>query len=162
MNIKSDLSAFRFAFSRASFTEGYEFPCNPYSQAFCLSNSWLSALGISALQFVFNFPKYVSSSATYWLGSMVLSYLLIMMKEFILSGKYKTIPMSALMFEPYERIIIQQFTVIVGSLFLGLGAGKIFVSIFAAIKIWVEVFFDFPRILRITTAKEQLRRSREQ
>lgn len=120
-----------------------------------------TALGISALQFILNFPKYLSSGSTYWLGTMVLSYVLIMVKEFLFSGKYKTVPMTALMFEPYERIIIQQFTVIVGSLFLGLGAGKIFVSIFAAIKIWVEVFFDFPRILRITTEKAKLRQLRE-
>lgn len=121
-----------------------------------------TALGISALQFVFHFPKYLSTDSLYWLGTMLISYLMIVLKEFILSGKYKTASLSLLMFEPYERIIIQQFTVIVGSLFLGLGAGKIFITIFAGIKIFVEVIMDFPRLLRLTAAKESLKRIRQQ
>ena len=121
-----------------------------------------TALGISALQFVFHFPKYLSTDSLYWLGTMLISYLMIVLKEFILSGKYKTASLSLLMFEPYERIIIQQFTVIVGSLFLGLGAGKIFITIFAGMKIFVEVIMDFPRMLRLTAAKESLKRIRQQ
>src|SRR5574343_31937 len=121
-----------------------------------------TALGISALQFVFHFPKYLSTDSLYWLGTMLISYLMIVLKEFILSGKYKTASLSLLMFEPYERIIIQQFTVIVGSLFLGLGAGKIFITIFAGMKIFVEVIMDFPRMLRLTAAKESLNRIRQQ
>ncbi len=121
-----------------------------------------TALGITALRFLLHFPQYLSTDALYWMGTMLISYLMIVLKDFILSGKYKTASLSLLMFEPYERIIIQQFTVIVGSLFLGLGAGQIFITIFAAMKIFIEVFFDFPRILRLTAAKEALARSRKQ
>ena len=52
-----------------------------------------------------------------------------------------------LMFEPYIRIFIQQFTVILGSLFLSFGAGKVFIIIFAMIKIAFELFIDYAKII---------------
>jgi hypothetical protein len=51
------------------------------------------------------------------------------------------------MFEPYGRIFIQQFTVIVGSMFLGFGLDKIFVLVFAGVKIFFEGFIDFSGII---------------
>jgi hypothetical protein len=59
-------------------------------------------------------------------------------------------PMMLLMFQPYGRIFVQQITVIVGSIFLSFGAGKIFILIFAAIKIFFEVFVNYDRILNKT------------
>ena len=52
-----------------------------------------------------------------------------------------------LMFQPYGRIFIQQITVIVGSMFLSFGAGKIFILIFALIKIFFELFINYDAIL---------------
>ena len=55
--------------------------------------------------------------------------------------------MMQLMFQPYGRIFIQQVTVILGSMFLSFGAGKIFIIIFAAVKIFFEVFVNYDGIL---------------
>ncbi|MND08531.1 hypothetical protein D3C83_312060 [compost metagenome] len=52
------------------------------------------------------------------------------------------------MFQPYGRIFVQQFTVIIGSIFLSFGAGKIFILIFALIKIFFDVFIDFSGLLK--------------
>ena len=58
--------------------------------------------------------------------------------------------MMQLMFQPYGRIFIQQFTVILGSMFLTFGAGKIFILVFAAVKIYFEVFVNYDGILNKT------------
>jgi hypothetical protein len=52
------------------------------------------------------------------------------------------------MFQPYGRIFIQQITVILGSTFLSFGAGKLFILVFAFIKIFFEVIVDFNGIIR--------------
>jgi hypothetical protein len=64
------------------------------------------------------------------------------------------------MFQPYGRIFIQQVTVIIGSMFLSFGAGKVFILIFAAIKIFFEVFIDFDLIMK-KAAKGELKSSEE-
>ena len=81
--------------------------------------------------------------------------------DFFLSGNYKTISMGRLMFEPYMRIFIQQFVVILGSLFLGFGADKIFILIFIIIKIFFELFVNFNRLLAITEKRQALKNERE-
>jgi hypothetical protein len=63
--------------------------------------------------------------------------------------------MGRLMFEPYMRIFVQQFVVILGSIFLSFGAGKVFVLVFVIVKIFFELFFDFSRLLTITEKKER-------
>lgn len=70
-------------------------------------------------------------------------------------GIYKTISMGRLMFEPYMRIFVQQFVVILGSMFLTFGAGKIFILIMVTVKIFFEVYVNFERILRIAEKKEK-------
>jgi hypothetical protein len=52
------------------------------------------------------------------------------------------------MFQPYGRIFVQQVTVILGSMFLSFGAGKVFILVFALIKIFFEVIVDFDLIIR--------------
>ena len=56
--------------------------------------------------------------------------------------------MMILMFQPYGRIFIQQFTVLLGSIFLSLGGGKIFIMIFAFIKIIFEIFINYESLLK--------------
>ena len=58
------------------------------------------------------------------------------------------------MFQPYGRIFIQQVTVILGSMFLSFGAGTVFILIFAAIKIFFEIFIDFNLITKKAAAGE--------
>ncbi|MBL7701294.1 MAG: hypothetical protein JNM14_03535 [Ferruginibacter sp.] len=81
--------------------------------------------------------------------------------DFFLSGKYKTISMGRLMFEPYMRIFVQQFVVILGGIFLGFGAGKIFILIFIIAKIFFELFVNFNRLLVIAEKRQQLKNERE-
>ncbi len=76
--------------------------------------------------------------------------------DFILSGEYKTISLGRLMFSPYIRIVIQQFVVITGSLFLQFGAGKIFMLIFVSAKIFLEVFVNYDRLLQAGEKKAAL------
>jgi len=62
------------------------------------------------------------------------------------------------MFQPYGRIFIQQVTVIVGSMFLSFGAGKFFILIFAAIKIFFEVYINFDLLFK-KAAKGELEKT---
>ncbi len=66
------------------------------------------------------------------------------------------------MFEPYGRIFIQQFTVLAGSFFLGFGAGKIFMAVFVGIKIYVDVWINFERIIKSISKTQQLINNRQQ
>ena len=51
------------------------------------------------------------------------------------------------MFQPYMRIFIQQFAVILGSMFLVFGAGKIFILVFAFVKIAFAVYVNDEGVL---------------
>jgi len=81
--------------------------------------------------------------------------------SFFSSGKFKTISMGRLMFEPYGRIFIQQFVVILGSMFLTFGGGKFFILIFIVVKIFFELFINFNRFLAIAEKRQQLKEERD-
>lgn len=76
---------------------------------------------------------------------------------FFASGVYKTISMGRLLFEPYVRIFVQQLVVLLGSIFLQFGAGKIFIIIFIAVKIFFELYINFSRFLELAERKERLK-----
>ena len=94
------------------------------------------------------------------LGVFIESYGFRLTTDFILTVEYKT-SLGYLMFQPYGRIFIQQVTVILGSMLLSFGAGKIFILIFALIKIFFEVFIDFNLIIK-KAAKGELESSDEE
>ncbi|MGG9960795.1 DUF6498-containing protein [Ferruginibacter sp. SUN106] len=77
--------------------------------------------------------------------------------SFFSSGEYKTISMGRLLFQPYLRIFVQQFVVILGSIFLSFGAGKIFILVFVVIKIFFELFVNLDRLLEIAEKKQRLK-----
>ncbi|MFI5133751.1 MAG: DUF6498-containing protein, partial [Chitinophagales bacterium] len=83
----------------------------------------------------------------YMIAGFLISYGFNMIWNFLRTGQYKTTSMTMLMFQPYGRIFIQQVTVILGSMFLAFGAGKIFILIFAAVKIFFETYFNFEGML---------------
>ena len=97
--------------------------------------------------FFLHWPEYLGGDAYYMLAGFFISYGFSMYRNFIRTGEYKTISMMKLMFQPYGRIFVQQLTVILGSMFLAFGAGKIFILIFAVIKIFFELFINFEGIL---------------
>lgn len=86
------------------------------------------------------------------LGGFLISYLARDFFPFLQKKEYETTPMMLLMFQPYGRILIQQFTVIVGSMFLNFKLGVAFILVFALAKIFVEVFLNFEDILKKTMA----------
>jgi hypothetical protein len=81
--------------------------------------------------------------------------------DFFLSGNYKTISMGRLMFEPYMRIFVQQFVVILGSIFITFGAGKVFILVFVIAKIFFELFVNFNRFLLIAEKRQREKNERD-
>ena len=65
------------------------------------------------------------------------------------------------MFEPYLRIFVQQFVVIIGSFFLTFGAGKIFILVFVLVKIFFELFVNFNRLLALAEKKQQMKEEKK-
>lgn len=65
------------------------------------------------------------------------------------------------MFEPYLRIFVQQFVVIIGSFFLTFGAGKIFILVFVLVKIFFELFVNFNRLLAFAEKRQKMRAERK-
>ena len=103
--------------------------------------------GKGLFYFFFHWYSYINNDIAIMLGGIVISYLVRSFIPFIVKGEYKTIPMTYVMFQPYGRIFVQQFTVILGSMFLTFGFGKGFILVFAAAKIMFEVYFNFDKIL---------------
>ena len=102
---------------------------------------------ITVFNFFYKWPELINNEILLMLGAFVFCYGFKMIIDFVLSGQYRTIPMMTLMFQPYGRIFIQQITVIVGSMFLVLGAGKVFILVFAIVKIFFEVFVNYENLL---------------
>ena len=81
--------------------------------------------------------------------------------SFFSSGTYKTISMGRLMFEPYLRIFVQQLVVILGSIFLTFGAGRVFILIFIIVKIFFEVYVNLGRYLAIAEKRQRMKEERK-
>src|SRR5688572_7361952 len=116
--------------------------------------------GINFFNFFSKWSSMLTNDTYIMLGVFIVSYGFRFITDFILTGDYKTSSMGYLMFQPYGRIFIQQVTVILGSMFLSFGAGKIFILVFALIKIFFEVFIDFDSLSR-KAAKGELKSSDE-
>jgi hypothetical protein len=110
---------------------------------------------IGFFDFFLHWPQYLGKDAYYMLIGFFISYGFDFLWNFIRPKEYRTVSMTLLMFQPYMRIFIQQFTVILGSMFLVFGAGKIFILIFAAAKVFFEVYVDYKGILNKTMAEMQ-------
>ena len=106
-----------------------------------------SAIDIHLTSFLLHPDKYLSIDAGLMIALFMIGYGYKNMQEFIVSGRYKTSSLMTVMFEPYGRIFIQQFTVIIGSMFLVFGAGKIFIAIFTLIKIYFSVYIDYSALM---------------
>jgi hypothetical protein len=74
---------------------------------------------------------------------------------YIRDKEYMTKPMGEIMLEPYIRIFIQQFTVILGAMALSFGAGILFILIFAAAKTFFTVFLDFEGLKKYAASRQQ-------
>ncbi|HQW43832.1 MAG TPA: DUF6498-containing protein [Chitinophagaceae bacterium] len=103
--------------------------------------------GSGMMHFFFKWYTYINEDIAYMLGAFIVGYIAKSLIPFIFNGEYKTAPLIVIMFQPYGRIFIQQFTVIIGSMFLTLGFGKVFILIFTIVKIGFEIFIDYDRLL---------------
>lgn len=103
--------------------------------------------GSGPLDFFFHWYSYINEDITIMLCGFIASYLTRFFLPFIINAGYKTISMARVMFQPYGRIFIQQFTVILGSMFLELGWGKAFILIFAIVKIFFEIYVNLDHVI---------------
>ena len=103
---------------------------------------------ISFFNFFSKWPAIISTDSLVMLAVFFVGYGFAMVKDFVMTRQYRTIPMMILMFQPYLRIFIQQVTVILGGLFLQFGAGKIFITIFALVKIFFELYLNYDALIR--------------
>lgn len=103
--------------------------------------------GKSPLYFFFHWWEYINKDTGIMLMIFVLSYLLRDLMPFLIRKDYLHAPMMLLMFQPYGRIIIQQFTVILGSMFLTFKLGAVFVLVFAVVKIIAELYLQLDQML---------------
>lgn len=98
--------------------------------------------------FFYQWPRLLTPEALIMLIAFAISYGIKAIFDFILSNEYRTISMMQLMFQPYGRIFIQQIVVIIGSMFLLLGAGTIFLIVFAIVKIFFTLSIDYEAVIR--------------
>jgi hypothetical protein len=112
--------------------------------------------GSGMFHFFFNWYTYINKDIALMLLAFVISNLVRTFIPFIRNEQYKTTPMILLMFQPYGRIVIQQFTVILGSMFLQFGLDKIFILIFVVIRIFFELFVNYEKLL--SRSMEQLKK----
>lgn len=106
--------------------------------------------GSGLLYFFFHWYHFINKDIAIMLCGFIVSWLARSFIPFIVNRECKTASMMRLMFEPYGRIFVQQLTVLLGSMFLVLGGGKVFVLIFALVKIFVEVYINYDSILNKT------------
>lgn len=100
---------------------------------------------IGLIDFISNYTSYIGPNGLLMLTLFVIGYGYRNLFGFIATGSYKKASLVALMFQPYARIFIQQFTVIVGSFFLLFNGGKVFILVFALARIVFEVFYEYER-----------------
>ncbi len=122
----------------------------------------ITAPGKGATHFFFHWWEYITEDIAYMLSGFVISYLARSFVPFLLHEEYKHHSMMRLMFQPYGRVFIQQFTVILGSMFLSFGFGKGFILVFALAKIFFEAFADFSGILNKTMDELERKNSGQQ
>jgi len=100
-------------------------------------------------------PAALGEDGTFLLISFIVYHLVQAYLGFIRTGEYKRISMGRLMFQPYIRIFVQQFVVILGSMFLSFGLGKIFIVILVGVTIFFEVFLDLGQMLAVADKKKE-------
>lgn len=74
-------------------------------------------------------------------------------KDISLSGINKMSDLVKMMFQPYLRVFVQQFVLILGSMFLVFGLGNIFILVFILVKLYIEIRMN--RGDRISKALEE-------
>lgn len=113
----------------------------------------ISPPGKGPLHFFFHWYTYLHGDMWLMLGAFVIGYIAKVLIPFLTSGAYRTMPMMKIMFMPYGRIIIQQFTVILGSMFLSLGWDKGFILVFGLAKLLFDLYVNMENMVDKTIAE---------
>lgn len=113
-----------------------------------------SSKDFGLFNFLFGIPLHFDKSSWIMLSGFAVGYSYKNVTEFILTGDFKTASLTAIMFEPYIRIFIQQFTVIVGSFILLFNASNIFILFFALVKIFFLVGIDYDKMMKKAAADQ--------
>lgn len=92
---------------------------------------------------LFNIRRYLPNPTYQLLLLFIVSYGIIVLKDFFIPGLYKTATLGSLMFAPYARVFIQQFSLLLGGLLFIFNLAKIFVVLFVFVKIFFEVGLKF-------------------
>jgi len=112
---------------------------------------------IGLFDFVTHYFSYISLNGLIMLCLFTIGYAYKNLYGFVVSGAYRSASLMALMFEPYSRIFIQQFTVILGSFFLLFNGGKLFILVFSFARIVFEVLLDYERRIQLMLRRNQER-----
>ena len=112
-------------------------------------------------QLLFHPVRYLGENARIMLAFFFFGYGYENLTGFILNNEYRTKSFARIMFEPYLRIFIQQFTVLLGGFVLVFGGGKVFILLFALIKIFFTVFVNYEAALNKSGPKKILIRQKE-
>ncbi len=86
--------------------------------------------------------QYLGNEAWLLIVLFALAYAYQNIAAYIRDQDHLNKPVFAIMFEPYSRIFVQQFTVVLGALVISLGGGLIFILLFAAVKAYFTIFFS--------------------
>jgi Family of unknown function (DUF6498) len=119
----------------------------------------IAPAGSGLMHFFFHWYSYINRDIAIMLCGFLVSYGARSFLPFMVNGEYRTMSMMRIMFQPYGRIFIQQFTVILGSMFLSFGLGKVFILVFAVAKIFFDVYVNFDKILE--KAGEEMKKAEE-
>jgi hypothetical protein len=92
---------------------------------------------------LFHLKRYLPNPTYQLLLLFIISYGIIVLKDFFIPGLYKTASLGSLMFSPYARVFVQQFCLLLGGLLFVFGLGKIFIILFVIIKIFFEIGLKF-------------------
>ena len=117
----------------------------------------LKGLTDNVFMFLFHLPLYLPNYALWVLLYFTVTYGLVILKDFVYTGVYKTIEMSTLFFAPYGRIFVQQFVVIIGSFVLMFNKeGKIFILVFIICKIFFELMINYKKLVEDAMKKKSI------
>lgn len=109
---------------------------------------------ISLFKIFFIIPHLLQPEGKLMLIVFASGYVIQAVYEYVLKGEYKTASPNRLLFEPYIRIFIQQFIVIIGSFFLHFGGSKIFIVVYVTCITFFNLV-NYQRILKVAEIKEK-------
>lgn len=106
---------------------------------FAFSSIWQPHNSPEPFNIFANFALYINKDTQLALFSLLFANLTYFTEDFIVQGKYRTETMTGLMMQPYKRIILQQFVVILGGfIFMLTGGIKLVVGLFTLLKIMAD------------------------